>query len=361
MVLLLVPFVDEVCSGLVVLFSPEIEDSLGFGHASLATVLLAIPQLAGVLIETRLLLWAVRPGRAGLSLSMLGAAACFVLTALAPPLLPVALVLAWTFLGVGATIAQAAAVAATDPERAMARWSVLGGIGDLAGPVLCAGVVGFGFGWQAAFVAAAAIFALHAWAARGIRAEVDEELPESVVALARELWATPALLRAVLLTSTAALLDELFVVLGALWLDSRGVPPAERDLAFGACAVGLVVGSATVEPLLARVRAPVVSVVASLGCGIVYVAWLTAPSPLLLGVVGLFAGPLYPLVEARAYAMASPTRVAAAGQLAAAAEVVMVLAVGWLADHVGLRAALAVLLLEPALIGAVAVLDLRRR
>lgn len=358
------PLLDEVCAAVEVLNGAEFQLDVALGAATLAALVLALPQALGLLVEARLLLLVGRFGRGrAIGWSMAGVAGALALGAAFPPLLPVALLLASPLQGLMCGAAQAGVVAAHpgEPDRAMARWSAFAAAGDLLGPLLCAAVAALGGGWRAAFLVAAGWLVAQALAARRgpelAAVEEDEEAPEDLRGLLRAAARDRRLVLALLAATSCSLLDEVLVLFGALWLESRGVPAPERGLAFAAFAGGLVLGAALVEPLLRRLPARRLLALASLGCGLAYAAWLVSPTALLLGLVGLLNAPLYPLAEARAYALAPPDRVAALSRVVGVVEVLVPLAVGLVAERVGLRAALAVLLLEPVVLLWVALTD----
>jgi fucose permease len=322
--------------------------------------------VVGLLVEARLLLFARRLGpRAALAGSLAATGAALGIAAAFPALLPVALLVLYPLQGVNTGIAEAGAVAA-DPdevERTMARWATFAAIGDLFSPLLCAGIAAVGGGWRPAFGVGAVWLLLHAVAAwrAGPPAipEEDEDEPTDLRSLVAGLVEDRALTAALLATACCSLMDEILVVFGSLWLDERGVPAAERDLAFVASAAGLAVGAALVEPLLKRFSARTLLIAGCVGCGLAYGAWLWRPSVALLTLAGLFGAPLYPLAEARAWRLAPPERVAASARIVAIVDIFPPLLLGWVADHAGLRAALALLLLEPIVLLVVAVRDRR--
>jgi len=151
------------------------------------------------------------------------------------------------------------------------------------------------------------------------------------------------------------LLDEILVAFGALFLrDELGAGVEVQGLAFLAAAVGGAVGLFLTDRLLARVDPLRLLIATSVATAVVFVLWLGArtipASVILLGLVGLFCSPLYPICAARAYA-ARPGQsglVAAMDQLFAPVPVLAPLLIGFVADRVGIVIALAILVLQPA-------------
>jgi MFS family permease len=78
--------------------------------------------------------------------------------------------------------------------------------------------------------------------------------------------------------------------------------------------------------------------------------------------VGLTGAPLYPISGAQAYRMLPdrPGVVRAVDQIYAPLPIVAPLLVGWIADEAGLRSALAVLLVQPIVLGLLALVTVRR-
>lgn len=359
--LLAAPLTDEVCAALALLNLDELGE--GAGAAGLAVMALAAPQAFGLLVEARLLLWAARrPTRFVLAGAMVCTALGYLVVAGFPEAMALAFVVMGVSEGLAVGIAQAAAVArareeGVEEERVLTRWALGAAAGDLLGPVLAAGLAALGFGWRGAFVVAAAWLAAHAFAALWAPLpplEEEEEPPGDLRALLAAVRADPGLALALAGAVSCALLDEILLLFGVLWLAERGVPPEARALAFGGLALGLTLGTAALEPALRRASARTLTLVSAVATTVTYTAWLTTAHPAWLLLTGLAAAPLYPLAEARAYAGRSPVLVAAASRLAGLAEVLLPVGVGLVAASFGLRAALVVLLVQPVLLGVLA-------
>jgi fucose permease len=149
--------------------------------------------------------------------------------------------------------------------------------------------------------------------------------------------------------------------------DELGAGIEIQGLAFAVCALGGALGLAITDRLLQRVDGRRLLMVAALACALTFAAWLSvrslALSVMLLGLVGVTVAPLYPIAAARAYAArpGQPGLVAAVDQLFGPFAIVAPLAVGVVADRVGIVAALALLVLQPVGVGLVAVIDHRVR
>lgn len=345
-------------------------------------MLLLIPALVALFLEPIIFLAAdrwprrhfVRGGLAVMALSALA-------SALAPGPLTLALAVSVVAVSSGTAVALSqATLIDLHPqarERIMTRWALMGTLGDLAGPLLLAGLAALGLGWRAGYATVAALLAL--WALASLR-PFPQPPPLAEVAQG-EVADEPGLLAAFLVAlrdrrllfwlGAAAfcdLLDEVLMVFASLHLrDHLGAGPTGRAVALTACTLGSAAGVLYAERLLAR-HAPL-KVLAGCAAATVffYLAWLAAPnlwlSALGLAAVGAAASPLYPIVQAQAYA-ALPGRsgaVNAAGHLFTPLAMALPWLLGRLADRAGTLAALLVLLIEPLALLAVAMIDRPRR
>jgi predicted MFS family arabinose efflux permease len=270
--------------------------------------------------------------------------------------------------GLGTNLSEAALVA-RHPGRAevvLARWSLLSTLGDLAAPAALAGSVALGFGWRGALLAAGALAAVQAAFVLCTPAEPrptgDDGAPNASLRDAlRALAGSPPLWGWSLAAALCALMDEVLVAFGALWLSERlGADAAERAAILTAWAPGAFAGAALLERAAARFRPATLLAASGLGAAAAWAAWLAArsftTSAITLGLTGLFAAAHYPLLRARAFATLPdrPHVVLAAGSLFGALELALPLAVGAVADGAGLLPAMLVLLAQPAAVIAAA-------
>jgi hypothetical protein len=281
--------------------------------------------------------------------------------------------------GLGTSLSESALVAAdmgpgTGPgrgraETVLARWALAGALGDLLAPAALAASVSFGLGWRGALGAVAALVAVQAALAAGAPepapgdGAAEHGAGESLRDAVRAATGCPRLAGWSLAAAACALMDEVLVAFGALWLAEHvGAGAAERALVLGAFVAGTIAGAALLERLAARFRPSTLLGVSGTGCAAAYAAWLAAgswlESAITMTVAGVFAAAQHPLLRARAFA-AMPERphvVLAAGALFGTVELAIPLLVGAVADRAGVRAAMLVLLAQPAavLLGAVA-------
>lgn len=258
---------DELASGVSSVGAPDIHQTFPTSYAELAVVLLLVPGALALLLEPPMFLLADRLPRhwfiAGGTAVM---AAGFALCAVAPSAwwLAVALALTYAANGVAVSLAQASLVDLHTERRArvMARWSLLGLLGDLGTPALLVALAWLGLGWRAAFALMAAL--LGAWAILLARRPLRRPPPESgEVGEAGKSGesgesgeAPPPLLAALLAAlrrgrlvlwlfgmTLCDLLDEILVVLAALRLRGElGVGPAWTGIVMMAYPIGGTLG-----------------------------------------------------------------------------------------------------------------------
>lgn len=372
-------FADELATGVVPSGAPELLGTFELTPARAAGWTLFAFGVLAVVLEPPLLAMAhgrrERPMRvAGLALMGLTTMAA----ALAPSywLLLAALMLYGPASGVGTNLAEAALVA-DNPERGeavLARWSLLGLLGDLLAPVALAASVALGFGWRGALLAVGAFTAVQAvvtFRMQGAGEATDEEPEPPLREALRAAVRCPPLLGWSLAAVLCGLLDEVLVAFGALSLSVRlDADATDRAAILSAWVVGGLLGTALLERVAHRFRPSTLLMVSGLGCAVAYSAWLAATtwltSAVTLGVAGLFGAAHFPLLRARAFA-AMPDRpnvVLAAGALFGSLDLALPLLVGVVADGAGVFAAMLVLLAQPVgvlLAGAVARRSERRR
>ncbi len=386
---------DELYSGVPAIGSPEIQATFGATYAATASMLLLVPGVVAGLVEPILFVFADRYPRrwfvcGGLVAMAVGAA----LAAVAPAawVLCLALCLAFIGSGAGVALAQATVVDARPHARAeaLASWALFGEIGDLVGPLLMAGVAALGASWRVAYLLvgglalACAVLvgrerfpALERTPEGGARqgahddtrpeAEVgsipeddDDEEPGVLEAL-RVALRQPGLVVWLGAAAACDLLDEIVVVFAALFLrDTLQLGAVARSAILGSGVIGALLGTLVLPRLLRRFRPLPLLLGACLVCALSYVGWLASSSPLASALwffgVGVAAAPMYPVASAKAYE-ALPGR---SGTVNAVAHVFTPLslaapaALGLVADALGIRTALALLLLQPGLVAFVA-------
>ncbi|HEU5420549.1 MAG TPA: MFS transporter [Streptosporangiaceae bacterium] len=184
---LAVEFADELVDGTKSAALPLLRDGLGLSYAQIG-LLAAVPLIAGSLIELPMGVLAGE-GRRRHRIAVLGGLAFILALVIAAAaqsfgVLLAALVLFFPASGAFVSLTQAALMDAAPGrrEQLMARWTLAGALGAVAGPLLLAAVVAAGGTWRTAFlvlamVSAAAWTALVATGAR-LAAQPEAILPE---------------------------------------------------------------------------------------------------------------------------------------------------------------------------------------
>jgi predicted MFS family arabinose efflux permease len=358
-------FLDELGSGIPGVGAPGIQSEFGVSYGMAAGWLQMAFGLLALVVEPPIFLLADRYPRrrfVGGGLVVLG------LLTLAGGLVPsfwllFAVLLLWgPASGTAVSLSQATLMDALPDarERAMARWTLLGVLGDLGTPALFVALAWLGLGWRAAFLAVGAgmlVYAVPLWLQRfpddaGAAAVPEERVPmrEALLSALRNRRLLFWLVAAQLCT----LLDEIVVAFGALYLrDHLGAGVEERSWVLGAFMLGGAAGLLVTERLLRSIRpVPLLAGTAGLGA-VVYLGWMAAPSigvsALAMFAVGAMAATHYPLTKAQAFRALpeSSGTVLAVSTLISPLGIAAPLLIGFVADGVGLTAALAVLALQP--------------
>jgi predicted MFS family arabinose efflux permease len=258
-------------------------------------------------------------------------------------------------------------------ERNMARWALMGGLGDLAAPTLFVALAFVSAGWRAAFFVCGGLVAIWAVGLAFVRFPSDsspprrdesEPLRKALRAAVTErglgLWLTGSWL--------CFLLDEVLVAFGALYMrDVLVYDDAARNSVLAAFALGSIVGLLVTDRTLTRYRPRSLLAFASAGCLLAYAAWLAAGTPLTSALsmlmVGGFTGPQYAIAQAQAY-RALPDRsglVNAFGHLLMPLTLLAPLGIGLVSDRFGLETALLLLAIQPLGLLAIALRSKRIR
>jgi MFS family permease len=378
LVLLYVEFLDELGSGVPGMGAPEIQAGFDVSYGMAAGWLqMAFLVLALVLVPPLMLLADRYPRRRFVLGGLVGLAVCSWLAALAPSyaLLFLALAFWGVSSGLGVSLSQATLMDAHPErrERMMARWVLLGSVGDLATPALFALLALLAFGWREAFLVAGALFGVAALAlprrfprARGDGTQDPEPTPVPVRRALAEALRNRTLLWWLGGAALCTLLDEILIAFGTLHLrDALGAGVAERSLVFGCLMAGGIAGLLAADRLLGRFD-PVRLLAASAAlCAVAYLSWLFAESLAasagLAVVVGCTGSLLYPITKAQAY-RALPQRsatVAALASLSGWADLLILPLLALLADAAGLLPVMLLLAAQPLGILALALARLR--
>ncbi|MFM8319417.1 MAG: MFS transporter [Chloroflexota bacterium] len=383
---LLIEFVDELHYGMQGAVLPSLRSDLGLSYAQVG-LLLGLPGMLGtflelgvmVLADTRLRQRLVVGGGLLVALGVLGIAA-----ASSFPMALLAFVVVFPASGAFVTLAQGTLMELNpgrEPQM-MARWTVAGALGNLAGPALIAGGFALGIGWRWSYVALAVMAAgLALLAAAGrfparpasprehsepphASDDADEAAPAAASGLAAQVKEVlvgmaaavrnPRLLRWFILLDLSDLLLDVYTGYAALYFaDVVALDEAQVSLAVTALmAVGLA-SNLVLVPVLERVPGRRLVRRTALLAGALYIAWLALPwtwakIALALAVRFTTLG-WYEVLQGEAYA-ALPGR---SGTVMAINSLFGILGgglawlIGWFAAQAGLPAAMWLLLAGP--------------
>jgi MFS family permease len=366
-----------------VVAAPDVERERALGHGAYALFIFALPLLGAAVLEAAAALLSERwPRRQVVGWALCGASLALGSCALstASGVLALGLTLAGAAAGLACTLAQIELVAESpgEGERAMTRWVLCGGIGDVLTPLFVALVLRAGGTYRAAFVITAVWALVHGVlvlrspaadvtevaatesepsAPAGATAAADPADGEEAAALwtaLRESAGNGRLWLALFGASLCLFLDELVVALAALHAEAGlGASPAAAVACVTGASVGSVLGAWYTERLLLRLPPDRLLFGSACLALVALPAVVLAPSVVWLGValalLGAAAAPHYALLQAKAYA-AAPGRPGVVTALAHAFVVVEIsapLLLGALADARGVSMALGCLALQP--------------
>jgi len=246
-------------------------------------------------------------------------------------------------------------------DQTMARWTVLGAIGQFAGPALVTGALAVHFSWRGLYLGLALLAGLTGFIFWGQKFngghKAESEAPPHLLAGLREL---PQLIRAsgilrwlVLLELADLMLDVFFNFCALYFTDVVGVSPALAGLAVTVLTLSGLVGDVLLIPLLEKVDGlRLIRLTALVVLG-VYTAFLLVPGVwpkfVLLAALGPLRSGWYQVLQGRAYS-AMPGKsgtviaITSLGGLAAASFPVIL---GAVAERAGLGWAMALLTIAP--------------
>ncbi len=371
---LAVELVDELADGTRAAALPLIRHDLGLSYGQLG-LLAAAPVLIGSLLE---LPAGVLAGQGRRRQRIILAGAAVFLAAL------LGTALAWSFAGLlisfiafypasGAFVSLTqASLMDADPgrqEQHMARWTLAGSLGAVAGPLLLTAILAGGGSWRDGYLVVAAVAAL-AWlgAARWPLHAHPDGAPGPDRAPGRDGAPGPAgprqVIRALrrggvlrwlaLLELSDLLLDVFTGFLAVYFVAVVHVSPVQAALAVAVRLGAGVAGDVLVIRVLDRISGLPVLRASAVAALLLYPAFLAVPGfaakVVVLGVLTIATAPWYPVAQAQLYA-SLPGQSGIAVTLTSAAALLGglgPLAVGVAAEHAGLAVALSGLVLAPA-------------
>jgi fucose permease len=227
-------------------------------------------------------------------------------------------------------------------------------------PFLIGGVALAGYGWRAAHVVVGCVIALFAivlWCVEiptELRKESTDEESPGLLATLKETLKDRVLIAWLFGVALCDLLDEILVVFATLHMrDQLGGGIAWQQAMIMAMTIGGGIGLVVLDRLLAKIAERTMLLWCASACAISFVAWIAAPwvwmSVVLMGVVGMFASPLYPLAASQAFARRPDASgsVLAAQSLFSPMGLALPFLIGLIADRAGTYVALLVLIAQP--------------
>jgi FSR family fosmidomycin resistance protein-like MFS transporter len=241
-------------------------------------------------------------------------------------------------------------------ERNMARWTLAGSVGVVAGPLLLAGSVALGGGWRTLFAALAVITLVLTFAARALPTPSRDGSPsfrdavQATVAALRRL----AVIRWLVLLELSDLMLDVFGAFLALYLvDAAGLSTVEAGLGFALWTGAGLLGDALLLPVLRRVSGLSYLRASALLVAVLFPMFLLLDSVwaklALLAALGILNSGWYAIPKARLYAElpGQSGAVLTLGTVTGLVGGTFPLAVGLLAGGVGIDVALWSLLAAP--------------
>lgn len=365
-------FLDELASGVPVAGADALTSALSLSTTLYVGAVFGLPTLFAALVEAPLLAWSDRHRAARarfIVIGLVGQAVAIAIVACAPSvwLLAFGVALYAPCSGLSCALAEVVVVegSADDPERALARWTFAGALGDLTTPLvlLACALLDMPFSVASSAIAGVVLVgallvsrvALDAHAGSADEGHDDDDDVALWVAFRRAFAHGPlvAWLFATALVST--LLDETlaaFTVLHASDPERSG----SGEILLVAFALGELAASSSLARLVDRFAPRRVLVVAALVTSGALLALLfvddVGRAMALACVVGVAATPLYPLAKAQAFRSlpGEGGLVAAVERLFAPLDVVLPLALALLADRHGPDAAIGAIALAPLVV-----------
>lgn len=364
MLFLLIELFDELAFAVEGVAIPLIRTDLGLSYSEIGILLAAGAVAVGVVEPVLMVLGDTRWRRALILGGGLALAAAFGLVAVASGLPPLLVAFAIGSPASGAfVILSQATLMDLNPGRqshAMARWSVAGSLGSLAGPILFAGVLLLGGTWRIAFAAFgfATLVLVGLLYRRRLQAPGDgHPQAEGGAQLMKGLWQAitdPALLRWIaLLEFSDLMLDMLASYVPLYFTDVVGISAAHASLVAALFMLAGLVSDIITVPLLERIPGRRLVRLSAAAVLLLYPIWLILPGLgaklVLLALLGILRMGWYAVLQGEAYAT-RPERsgtVMAVTSLAALVAGAMAVGMGYAAEQLGLDEAMWLLIIGP--------------
>jgi MFS transporter, FSR family, fosmidomycin resistance protein len=312
--LLAIELLDELVFGAREAAWPLVRDELSLSYAEIG-LLLSVPSVVSLAVEPVLGVVAVTWRRRALVLAGGGAfAGALALAAGAQSawVLLVAFAVLYPASGAFVSLSQASLMDLQPGRRQlnMARWTFVGAVGAVAGPLLLAAFAAVGLGWRALFFAFAVLaLALVLPAVRAPDTGGDGDRPRVREAL--HLLVRREVFRWLLLVELSDLLLDVFLAFVALYfVDEVGTTASTGGLAVAVWTGAGLVGSAGMIPLLRRADGLAYLRASAAVTGLLFVAFLLVPEAgvklALVAAIAVVNAGWYPVLQARLYDALGP-------------------------------------------------------
>lgn len=365
-ILLLIEFADELVFGLGEAAWPLIRRDLALNYAQIG-VLLSVPGLLAAFFEPFFGVWADQGHKRWL---VLAGGVGFVLATLTTGFSPTFVVLLLAFIlffpasGAFVSVSQAVLMD-SDPQRMeqqMARWTLAGSVGVVAGPVLLTALGWAGLSWRSGYLlvaVVAALLVLAVWRTRFPKPQLpdDGEARQAGFRAVVAAFGRPDVRHwLVLLMFSDFMLDVLLSYTALYFVDVVGATPEQGALAVAVfTGVGLL-SDALIIPVLTRVSGLRYLAWSAGLMALAYPAFLLVPGFLpklvLIGAIGLLNAGWYAILKAQMYGTmpGQSGTVLAVDSIFGFVEKLVPLGLGLLAARFGLGVALWALAVGPVFV-----------
>ena len=365
-ILLLIEFADELVFGLGEAAWPLIRRDLALNYAQIG-VLLSVPGLLAAFFEPFFGVWADQGHKRWL---VLAGGVGFVLATLTTGFSPTFVVLLLAFIlffpasGAFVSVSQAVLMD-SDPQRMeqqMARWTLAGSVGVVAGPVLLTALGWAGLSWRSGYLlvaVVAALLVLAVWRTRFPKPQLPDDgeaRPAGFRAVVAAFGRPDVRHWLVLLMFSDFMLDVLLSYTALYFVDVVGATPEQGALAVAVfTGVGLL-SDALIIPVLTRVSGLRYLAWSAGLMALAYPAFLLVPGFLpklvLIGAIGLLNAGWYAILKAQMYGTmpGQSGTVLAVDSIFGFVEKLVPLGLGLLAARFGLSVALWALAVGPVFV-----------
>jgi FSR family fosmidomycin resistance protein-like MFS transporter len=364
LIFLMIEFFDELHYAIDGAVLPAMRVDLNLNYAQIG-LLLGLPNIAGTIIEPILLILGDTPLRRRLIAGgglMVMAALLLISGAATFPVLLAGFVINFPASGAFVTLSQATWMDLNPGREAhmLARWTVAGSLGNLAGPLMVAISLTHGLGWRWIFTSLALgafLLTIAILRPKFPSPAGGQKIGGVSLNPAATFWRLlheRSLLRWLALLQLSDLMLDVFLGYVALYFtDVVGASPAQASLILSALmATGLVMDLVLI-PILERLPGRKIVRISATACILIFTTWLLAPwlwAKIVLAILVRVATlGWYQVLQGEAYASVpgNSGTVMAIGSLAGLAGGVMTWFTGWLAATAGLSTAMWLLLAGP--------------